>query len=146
MTDSMKKFLFITLGSLCVGIGVVGIFVPGLPTTVFLIAASYLYARSSPRRYQWLREHRVLGSYLVAIERREMSARVKAVTLIFLWGTIGVSVYMLPGDETWGVVLRPCLLAVAVGVSVYLLRFIRTATPTALPEKPSVAENHPASR
>ena len=48
------RALFVALGVLCVVIGVAGVFLPGVPTTEFIIAASYLFARSSPRLEGWL--------------------------------------------------------------------------------------------
>ena len=56
MLRSPRRLLLAGLGLLCVGLALAGVFVPGLPTTVFLIAASYLFTRSCP----WL-EERMLG-------------------------------------------------------------------------------------
>ena len=56
------KALLVTVGTLSVGLGVLGIFLPLLPTTVFLLLAAACYARSSERFYQWLVNHRWLGA------------------------------------------------------------------------------------
>ena len=56
-----RRILFAALGMLSVTLGIVGVFVPGLPTTVFVIAASYLFARSSPTLERWLEGNRWLG-------------------------------------------------------------------------------------
>ena len=59
-----RRALYATLGVLLVVIGIVGVFVPGLPTTEFIIAASYLFARSSPRMHGWLESNPVFGPLL----------------------------------------------------------------------------------
>lgn len=64
----MKRSLYITLGILCVGLGALGVVVPGLPTTPLLLAASWLFYRSSPRLREWLLASR-LGVYIRDYER-----------------------------------------------------------------------------
>jgi uncharacterized protein len=54
-----------------VGLGVVGIPTPMLPTTPFLLLAAYCFARSSPRWHQWLVTHRVLGPYIAAFREKK---------------------------------------------------------------------------
>jgi uncharacterized protein len=65
LADSrMVRWVYLALGTLMVAIGVVGIVVPGLPTTVFLLMAAALYARSSERMYGWLLRNRFFGRYI----------------------------------------------------------------------------------
>ncbi len=65
LADSrMVRWVYVALGTLMVAIGVVGIVVPGLPTTVFLLMAAALYARSSERMYGWLLRNRFIGRYI----------------------------------------------------------------------------------
>ncbi len=94
-------------------------FLPLLPTTVFLLLAAYCYARSSPRLYEWLLTNRYFGEYIRNYrEGRGMPLRHKVLTLVLLWGVIGFSVVAVA--RSWW--LRLFLLAVAVGVTTYLAR------------------------
>ena len=60
----MKRLILLIVGWLCVGLGFVGIFVPGLPTTIFLIIALWAFARSSKRFHTWLLNHQRFGPIL----------------------------------------------------------------------------------
>ena len=74
----MKRSLFIVLGLLCVALGAAGVVVPGLPTTPFLLLASWLFYRSSPRLQQWLLAS-WLGRYIRSYHRHGgMTATQKA--------------------------------------------------------------------
>ena len=59
-----EKFLYMSLGYLCVAVGVVGVFIPGLPTTIFMIIALWAFTRSSARMRDWLYHHRHFGPAL----------------------------------------------------------------------------------
>ena len=84
----MKRYLYITLGLLAVGLGVLGVVVPGLPTTPFLLLASWLFYRSSPRLQQWLLTS-WLGKYIRSYHRRDgMTVTQKA-------GAVGIMTAMV---------------------------------------------------
>ena len=113
-----KRLLLIGCGTISVGIGVVGAFVPLLPTTPFLLLAAFLYGRSSERFYKWLVGNRWIGDYLRRYyERHCMTRRHKAFTLALLWTVIGLSAAFVV-SEWWA---RLLLAAVAVGVTAHLL-------------------------
>ena len=60
----MKKIILLSLGWICVGLGFIGIFVPGLPTTIFLIVALWAFTKSSKKLRVWLLNHKKFGPFL----------------------------------------------------------------------------------
>lgn len=65
----IRRRIYIVIGCLCVALGAMGVVVPGLPTTPFLLAASWLFYRSSPRLQEWLLES-PLGLYVRSYQSR----------------------------------------------------------------------------
>jgi hypothetical protein len=112
------RYLLVLLGVCCVALGTVGVFVPILPTTPFLLLAAFLFARSSTRCHRWLLSNRLCGSYLRRyVEDRSMRRGHKAFTLVALWVALGCSMaFMVPC--TWARIL---LGAIGVGVSAHVL-------------------------
>ena len=95
--DTARRGLFVSLGVASVGMGVLGIVLPGLPATVFLLLASYFFARSSPRLHRRLLAHPRLGPYLEMARTRSMPRRAKIVSLAAMWTGITVSCIALSG-------------------------------------------------
>jgi uncharacterized membrane protein YbaN (DUF454 family) len=119
MSGRLLKALLVVCGTLCVALGVIGIFLPIMPTTVFLLMAAACYARSSERFYVRLLNHRYLGGYIRNHrEGRGMRRRDKTVTIILLWIGIGGTI-IWSVDVLWG---RLLLLAIATGVTVHVAR------------------------
>ena len=113
----MKKVSFIILGSIFVGIGVVGIFIPLLPTTVFLLIASYFFMKSSPELNEKLLNHKHLGSYIKNYkEKRGMPLRSKITSISLLWLSILLSAYYF----TDILIIRILLLIIAAGVTIHI--------------------------
>ena len=84
----MKRYLYIIFGLVAVGLGALGVVLPGLPTTPFLLLASWLFYRSSPKLQEWLLAS-WLGRYIRSYHRRGgMTATQKA-------GAVGVMVVMV---------------------------------------------------
>ncbi len=97
--------------------GIVGVFVPLLPTTVFLLLAAACYVRSSDRLYHWLLTNRVTGSFLANYRAGNgIPARAKAISIGVLWLTLAVSAFMVQIGWVW-----VTLGAVAVGVPLFIL-------------------------
>jgi uncharacterized protein len=112
------KVLMALGGLLSVGLGVIGIVLPILPTTPFFLLAAYLFLRSSTRLYRWLLTHPLFGNYIRNyIHNKSISKGVKITTLFLLWTTILISVYLVSG-LIWVQIL---LIAIAVAVSVHVL-------------------------
>lgn len=112
------KYVLLFLGFLSLACGVVGIFVPLLPTTPFLLLAAALFFRSSPRAYKWLLGHKRLGPYIRDFrENRSMPLRAKIIALSLLWLT-SLHCFFLILDH-WA--LKTLMATVAVGVTIYLM-------------------------
>lgn len=121
----MKIFL-ILVGSIAVVLGVLGIFLPLLPTTPFLLLASACFARGSTRMHNWLQTNRVFGKYLRHYENGHgIPLRAKVWILMFMWGSLAYSMWRLQHLPA----LQVMLAAIGACVTVYLARFVPTMAP-----------------
>lgn len=92
----MKKAILVILGILSLALGVVGIFLPVLPTTPFLLLAAALFIRSSERLYRWLIKNRFLGARIKRFyEKGGMTRREKGYAIGFMWLMIAVSLWII---------------------------------------------------
>ena len=137
------RAVFVALGTLFLAIGIVGIFVPLLPTTPFLLLASACYLRGSRRMHEWLLSHGRLGTYIRAYEEgRGIPRRAKVLALLMMWASIGYAVYRFA--IPW---LQAALLLVAAGVTVYLLRLPTfDSSPRPAQSSPRPAQSSPRRR
>ena len=133
----IRKALLIFLGTVCVGLGVLGMFLPLLPTTVFLLMAAYCYSHSSERFHTWLINNRWFGGYIRNYKTgKGISMRQKVSTISVLWASIGFSIWAIDAS-IW---IDLLLLAIAVGVTIHLV-LIRTYRPELEPAiEPSTSE------
>jgi uncharacterized membrane protein YbaN (DUF454 family) len=121
MSEKLKRQLLLAAGTLSLAVGLVGIAVPVLPTTPFLLLAAGCYFRSSQRFYNWLMNSRFLGNYIRNyIEGKGIPLKVKFFIIILLWATISLSIWLVANT-----VVTVVLLAVAIGVTLHII-FIRT--------------------
>lgn len=113
------KALLITAGTISLGIGLIGIVVPGLPTTPFLLLTAACYLRSSRKLYAWLLSRKRLGKLVREYhELRALTFRTKAAALSLMATMIGVSAFVLV-RRAW---VRLLILSLgAVGAAVVLL-------------------------
>ncbi len=85
--------ILIIIGTVCVGLGAVGIVVPGLPATPFFLAAAACYVRSSDRLYSWLLGHRTFGVFVRSyIRDGGMTVKARVISLTAMWIMIIVSI------------------------------------------------------
>jgi uncharacterized membrane protein YbaN (DUF454 family) len=88
----LPKWLLFDIGWMCVGLGFIGVFVPGLPTTIFLLVAAWCFFRSNARAHAWLLEHRLLGPYVRDFASgKGMPVRAKVFAIAMMWATCGTS-------------------------------------------------------
>ena len=114
---AVRTLLWI-VGSLSLALGIVGIVLPGLPTTPFILLAAACYAKASPRLHQWLLNHRWFGAMLRDWEReRSLTRRTKTIAVASMVVMIGFSVWRFQNHPAWQAAL---LIAGAIGAWVVL--------------------------
>jgi uncharacterized membrane protein YbaN (DUF454 family) len=120
-----RRFLFVVGGLTCVGLAYLGAILPGLPTTPWVLLASYCFARSSPRLERWLKRSPVFGRLLRDWdEHRGVRRPVKvfAVCLVVTVVTLSITLGGLPGWVKWVI---GCLAAVGVCTIVFVVPTIK---------------------
>jgi uncharacterized membrane protein YbaN (DUF454 family) len=116
------RWVLWSVGTLSLVLGLIGVVLPGLPTTPFILLSAACYARASPRLYHWLTHHRFMGPMVRDWEtHRNLTRRTKTVAQ--------VSMVLMVGLSAWGLRDRPVLLAVvlvAAAVGVWVVARIPT--------------------
>jgi|AntRauTorckE6833_2_1112554.scaffolds.fasta_scaffold07625_4 uncharacterized membrane protein YbaN (DUF454 family) len=127
----MIKALLIISGSVSLGIGILGIFVPGLPTTSFLLLTAYLWARSSDTLYNKLLNNKYLGPYITEFRKNKgMTLQQKIYSIAMMWTMIGISTYFFIENRTVDYIV------IAVGFTgTVVMGFIVKTVKKPLPEK-----------
>ena len=93
---SIKTYLLVIIGTISLILGTIGIIIPILPTTPFILLASFCYIRSSKRLYYWLINHKLFGKYIydyLVHKSVKKSAKITAITL--LWLSLGITIYLI---------------------------------------------------
>lgn len=114
------RLLLAILGSVSLALGIMGIFLPVLPTTPFLLLSAALYMRSSQRLYDWLMSHKHLGPYIKNFrEHKALPLRVKIVSVTMVWATLLYCAFVV-AKEWWMSVM---FIAIATGVTIHILSY-----------------------
>jgi uncharacterized membrane protein YbaN (DUF454 family) len=115
---TIKKSVLILLGTLSLILGVIGLFLPVLPTTPFLLLTAWLYAKSSQRLYHWLLNNKYFGDYIKRYrEGLGIPLKTKIIGVSSLWITILTSaIFFVPL-----IILKIFLLIVAIAVTYHIL-------------------------
>jgi len=114
-----RRTMWIAAGMLSASVGTIGIFVPGLPTTVFLLVASWCFSRGSERLHRRLHAHPRLGRYLELARGRSMPLRARIASLGAMWAGIGLA--FLVGSQQPAVLRLVLLVAGGAGTTAILL-------------------------
>jgi len=115
---NLKKVIFVLAGTISLGLGAVGVFLPILPTTPFLLLSAACYYKGSERMHQWLLSNRLFGSYVRNYkEGKGISLTGKIWTLSLLWITICLSAFYVMNNYAIQIVL----FAVAIAVTIHVM-------------------------
>lgn len=114
------RLLYTMLGTLSLSLGLIGIFLPVLPTTPFLLLSAALYLKGSPKLYAWLMKHPRLGPYITQFRvNKAIPLKTKVVAISMLWVTmLSTVLFFIP--LTWVKIL---LLVIAAAVTWHILSF-----------------------
>jgi uncharacterized protein len=116
----MKKIVFRILGFTSLTLGIIGIVVPVLPTTPFLLLSSSFFLKSSKKLYHWLLNNKILGQYIKDFqEEKSISLTVKISSISLLWITISISAIFFV-HILW---LKLLLFAISIGVTIHILHY-----------------------
>lgn len=113
--------LFLTLmGLISLGLGILGAFLPVLPTTPLLLLSAALFLRGNEKLYDWLMNHPKLGTYISNFTKHKaIPLRVKVVSITFLWLTL-LNCAIFVTDH---IALRLFFLVLAVAVTLHILSY-----------------------
>ena len=116
----MKKILLISMGMVCLVLGGVGLAIPILPTTPFVLLAAGCFASGSERLYQWLLQTKYFGEF---IENYHTKTGVKRATkvraLVFLYIMMAISCWLVP---IWHVRLLLLVITIAVTIHIFMIK------------------------
>ncbi|NTV45945.1 MAG: DUF454 domain-containing protein [Chlorobiales bacterium] len=119
VSHKLIRYLLIAAGTLSVGLAVLGIFLPVMPTTPFLLLAAACYAKSSEKFYKWLISHKWFGSYIKQYrEGQGIPLRAKVLGITMNWTMVLISVIFVAKIF----LLKFFLILSAVGVTIFMLR------------------------
>lgn len=96
MSMHILRILLIIGGSLSLVLGIVGIFVPGLPTTPFLLLTAGMYLKSSDRLYNWVIKNKYFGHYIVNYKKNKgISRQVKIYSILMMLIMVTINIFFI---------------------------------------------------
>jgi uncharacterized membrane protein YbaN (DUF454 family) len=117
-SNSLRKAIFTVAGTISLGLGAVGMFLPVLPTTPFLLLSAACYYKGSERMHRWLLNNKLFGSYIRNYkEGKGISQAGKALTISVLWTAISFSALLMVNNYIAQIVL----FAIAIAVTIHII-------------------------
>lgn len=117
--NPLKRALLILVGTISLGFAIVGILLPILPTTPFLLLTAACYLRSSERLYAWLTNHKLLGKYIRSyVEEKGISINTKLFALSLMWTSICYTAFFAVPT----LIIQIILLIIATSVTMHIIR------------------------
>jgi uncharacterized membrane protein YbaN (DUF454 family) len=124
--QKLVRTLWLVAGTICMVLGAIGLVLPLLPTTPFLLAAAACYFKSSPRMHKWLLNNKWFGEYIRNYtEGKGLTKRTKITALSVLWATIAFSTFFILDRLLSPLLVLPMqiiMIGVATVVSAYILK------------------------
>lgn len=115
-----KRTVILLIGFVCLALGILGIVVPLLPTTPFLLLAAACFVRASDRMYQWLINHKLFGLYIRNYrEHKAIPLKIKVTSVALLWITIIFSIVYVVDSMPVQVILA----LIGIGVTIHILHY-----------------------
>jgi len=117
----LKKYFFILLGTICLILAYIGIIMPGIPGSPFILLTGYFYFRSSDRMYNWILKQKVFARLIGEYDKNpKIPVKLKIFILLPFWSSIVVAEFIFVRTLIEGIVLG--LIAVAVSAFVFWLK------------------------
>ncbi len=118
-TKRVKQVIYLVIGTVALVLGALGLFLPVLPTTPFVILAAACYLRSSKRMHAWILQSRLFGETIENYQAgRGLKRDTKIRALVLMWATISISAFFFVEQ----IIFRGVMFLVAAGVTIYILR------------------------
>lgn len=118
LVKKIKNLLLVILGLICLGLGIIGYIMPGLPGTIWLILAATFFVKSSDRLYNFVVDNRLFGAQVKTfLKTGAMSLRAKTMSLISMWGFSIISIVLAP----YGLLFKIPVAVLALAGTIYIL-------------------------
>jgi len=116
----IKRILALALGFIALGLGSLGLFLPLLPTTPFVLLAAMCFSYSSDRFYKWLKSNPIFAPYIENyMEKRGLTMAFKVKNIVILWISLAISMFIL--RNTWSYVLL-CIVGICVTTHLLMIK------------------------